>query len=72
MSDKKYIRVRYVKSSIGYSQRQKDTVKGLGLRKLGQEKTHEANDSILGQGCTTLSSVGRSRYPGGGSLGLTL
>ncbi len=48
MSEKKYIRVRYVKSSIGYNQRQKDTVKGLGLRKLGQEKIHEANDSILG------------------------
>lgn len=44
----KYIRVRYVKSSIGYSQRQKDTVASLGLRKLGQSKVHVANDALLG------------------------
>lgn len=48
MAEKKYIRVRYVKSSIGYNQRQKDTVKSLGLRKLGQEKIHLANNAILG------------------------
>lgn len=47
MADK-YIRVRYVKSSIGYNQKQKDTVQGLGLRKLGQERIHVANDAILG------------------------
>ena len=44
----KYIRVRYKKSSIGYNQRQKDTVKSLGLRKLGQSKVHRATPSILG------------------------
>jgi large subunit ribosomal protein L30 len=44
----KYIRVRYVKSSIGYNQKQKDTVSSLGLRKLGQEKLLPANDAILG------------------------
>lgn len=43
-----YIRVKYVKSSIGYSQKQKDTITSLGLRKLGQEKIHKANDAILG------------------------
>ena len=48
MAEKKYIRVRYVKSSIGYNRRQKETVKSLGLRKLGQEKIHVANDAILG------------------------
>lgn len=48
MAEKKYIRVRYVKSSIGYNQRQKDTVRSLGLRKLGQEKIHVANNAILG------------------------
>ena len=47
MADK-MIRVRYVKSTIGYSQKQKDTVKSLGLRKLGQEKILPANDAILG------------------------
>ncbi len=44
----KYIRVRYVKSSIGYNQKQKDTIASLGLRKLGQEKVHKANGAILG------------------------
>ncbi len=43
-----YIRVRYVKSSIGYNQKQKDTVQSLGLRKLGQAKVHKVNDAILG------------------------
>ena len=32
----KYLRVTYVKSSIGNLQRHKDTIKSLGLRKLGQ------------------------------------
>ena len=44
----KYIRVRYKKSSIGYSRRQKETIKSLGLRKLGQSKIHRATPSILG------------------------
>lgn len=44
----KYIRVRYVKSSIGYNKRQKETVISLGLHKLGQEKIHKANGPILG------------------------
>lgn len=48
MAENKYIRVRYVKSSIGYNQRQKDTVKSLGLRKLGQEKIHLATNAVLG------------------------
>jgi large subunit ribosomal protein L30 len=30
------LRVTYTKSAIGYSQRQKDTIRCLGLRKLGQ------------------------------------
>ncbi len=45
---KPYVRVRYVKSSIGYNQRQKDTVKALGLRRLGDERIHPANEAILG------------------------
>ena len=43
-----YIRVRYVKSVIGYNQTQKGTVAALGLRKLNQTKIHPANDAILG------------------------
>jgi large subunit ribosomal protein L30 len=43
-----FIRVRYVKSGIGYNKKQKATVAALGLRKLGQSKIHTANDAILG------------------------
>lgn len=32
----KKIRIRWVKSSIGYSKRQKETIRALGLRRLGQ------------------------------------
>jgi large subunit ribosomal protein L30 len=32
----KQLRITYVKSAIGYSQRHKDTIRTLGLRKLNQ------------------------------------
>jgi large subunit ribosomal protein L30 len=32
----KMLRIKLVKSPIGYSQRQKDTVRSLGLRKMNQ------------------------------------
>ena len=38
MSDK--LRIKYVKSAIGYSVRQKRTIKALGLRRLGQVVEH--------------------------------
>ncbi|MGB0384061.1 MAG: 50S ribosomal protein L30 [Ardenticatenaceae bacterium] len=44
----KYIRVHYKKSSIGYSKRQKETIRSLGLRKLGQTREHRATPSIMG------------------------
>lgn len=40
--------VTYVKSSIGYSQRQKDTVRSLGLRKLGETALVPDNAAIRG------------------------
>lgn len=43
-----YIRVKYVKSKIGYNKKQKATIEALGLHKLGQEKVHRASDAILG------------------------
>lgn len=42
------IRVTYVKSAIGYSQRQKETVRSLGLRRLGDAVIHEGNAAVLG------------------------
>lgn len=44
----KYVRVRYVKSAIGYSKRQKETVRALGLKRLGDEVVHRATPAILG------------------------
>ena len=36
----KKLEVTLVKSPIGYSQRQKGTVKALGLRRINQSRTH--------------------------------
>lgn len=40
--------ITYSKSVIGYSQRQKDTVHKLGLRKLGQQVVHDDSPAIRG------------------------
>ena len=42
------IEVTYAKSSIGYSQRQKDTVRSLGLRRLGDTAIHASTPPVLG------------------------
>lgn len=42
------ILVTYVKSSIGYSQRQKDTVRSLGLRRIGDSALHADQPSVRG------------------------
>jgi len=47
MSDSK-IKVTLVKSSIGYSQRQKNTVRALGLRRLGQTVEHNDTNVVRG------------------------
>jgi large subunit ribosomal protein L30 len=46
MADK--IRITYRKSAIGYSQRQKETIRSLGFRRLGQ--TIEVPDSDVIRG----------------------
>lgn len=42
------IKVTYVKSSIGYNQRQKDTVRSLGLKRLGESVVHADSPPIRG------------------------
>jgi len=42
------LRITYTKSSIGYSQDQKDTVRSLGLRKLNSIAVHDDTPSIRG------------------------
>lgn len=44
----KFIRITMIKSPIGYSQRQKDTVKALGLRKMHQTVEHIDTPVIRG------------------------
>lgn len=44
----KSIRVTYVKSAIGYNISQKQTVKALGLRRLGDSIEHANNPAIRG------------------------
>ena len=42
------LQITLVKSPIGYSKRQKATLKALGLKKLNQMVTHKDNDVLQG------------------------
>ena len=42
------LRIKLVKSPIGYSQRQKGTVRALGLRRMNQSAVQEDNPVIRG------------------------
>jgi large subunit ribosomal protein L30 len=42
------IMVRYAKSSIGYPERQKQTVRSLGLRRLGDTAIHADSPAVRG------------------------
>jgi large subunit ribosomal protein L30 len=42
------LRITYMKSSIGYNQRQKATIKALGLRRLHQTVEHADTAAIRG------------------------
>ena len=42
------LRITWVKSSIGYSEDQKATIRALGLRRLGQSVQHTDDPSIRG------------------------
>lgn len=45
---KKTLKIKLTKSAIGYSVRQKNTVRALGLRRLGQVVEHQDNPVIRG------------------------
>jgi len=42
------VKIKQVKSAIGYPQRQKDTVRALGITKMNQVVEHEATPQIMG------------------------
>jgi large subunit ribosomal protein L30 len=48
MADKKTLKVRLVRSPIGCKQSHRDTVRGLGLRKLGSERVLEDTPAVRG------------------------
>ena len=48
MSDKKTLTVKLVKSVAGTRQSHRDTVRGLGLRKIGSERVLEDTPSVRG------------------------
>ncbi len=48
MSEKKTIRVRQIKSGIGYNKKQKACLRGLGMRRMHQEVELEDTPSIRG------------------------
>jgi large subunit ribosomal protein L30 len=48
MSSDGKLRVKWVKSSIGYSRRQKRTIRALGLRRLGDVVEHNDTPEVRG------------------------
>lgn len=44
----KYVKITQVKSAVGRNERQKKTIRSLGIRKLNQTVIHEATPQILG------------------------
>jgi large subunit ribosomal protein L30 len=48
MASKGKLRIKWVKSAIGYNKNQKATIAALGLRKLGQEIEHDDTPQIRG------------------------
>ena len=42
------LKITQIKSSIGYRQRTKDTLKALGLKKINHSVIKDANDAVLG------------------------
>ena len=44
----KRLRITWIKSAIGYSQRQKETIRILGLRRLGEWVEREDSPSLRG------------------------
>lgn len=44
----KRVRITYVKSMIGYREKQRETLRSLGLRRLGQSVEHPDTPSVRG------------------------
>jgi large subunit ribosomal protein L30 len=42
------LQVKWKKSAIGYAEDQKQTIRSLGFKRLGQVRTHEDNPAVRG------------------------
>jgi large subunit ribosomal protein L30 len=62
----KILKITWVKSAIGYSARQKKTVRALGLRRLGQTVEHKDTPVIRGM-INKVPHLVRVEEAGGGS-----
>jgi large subunit ribosomal protein L30 len=62
----KILKITWVKSTIGYSARQKKTVRALGLRRLGQTVEHKDTPVIRGM-INKVPHLVRVEEAGGGS-----
>ena len=49
MADVKFFKVRLKKSTIGCTRRQKETIRCLGLKKIGSEKVFADSPSVKGK-----------------------
>ena len=63
MSEKKTVRVKLVRSVIGTKQSHRDTVRGLGLRRLNSEAVLEDTPAVRGMNSAPL------RLPSGQAMG---
>jgi large subunit ribosomal protein L30 len=44
----RYVKITQVKSAVGRNERQKKTIRSLGIKKLNQTVVHEATPQIIG------------------------
>lgn len=44
----KFVKITYVKSAIGRDERQKKTIRSLGIKRLNQTVVHRATPQIMG------------------------
>ncbi len=66
MSEQQRVRVQYTKSAIGYTRRQKGTIRALGLRRLGDTVEHTLNPALAGM-IQTVRHLVAVEYIGGGT-----
>jgi large subunit ribosomal protein L30 len=65
------LRIRYTKSAIGYNERQRETIRSLGLRRLNAEVVREDSPTVRGMVHAVRHLVRVTEIPGDTSTGET-